>query len=537
MKSDYAVNDTTKKNCLVRVSFDNGYEVERFRKHKEKGNGLKIYKDGKYLSELERGNTRDSQRVLEGLLGISFETFTKAVVLGDNAAMNFLMSDSKRRRETIEELLEMDVFDLFLTEVRDRRKSIQHQEDQESLREESISRDIQIRKAEMDREDEIRQSNQELLQTMQESFVYNNQRLAEWEKENAALSEREKKWATNTSQQRIRDKWDLYQSNLRAYQVSATYVEDLKTTVTEVQNQIQQVERACKQGNLIESASAELTTLQGPMAAELQADVARQEQQVVGIDNQIQKMSELVGQGRCPTCQQTVTHTKMHKPEQLLASQRATAVSALNEAIAKKQAQEAKVAQLSAKLTKLLGGSNMQEFLAQQAQRGQLQTQLETLLARFGEQEKALAATPDPSHILADLKLPLAKIQEIVNSYSDADHSNDPAEARATHQSNHTNLLEEKFRLQSEVARLTLTVEESERRHNDNAELVMNLEEELEEIKSKKDNTSGLLHLLEFWEKGFDKRTLKSAEFPTMRSYMLFQSVEVIFLFYMDNEK
>lgn len=34
------------------------------------------------------------------------------------------------------------------------------------------------------------------------------------------------------------------------------------------------------------------------------------------------------------------------------------------------------------------------------------------------------------------------------------------------------------------------------------------------------------LRVAEFWEKGFDKKTSKSSEFPTLRSYMLAQSVE-----------
>lgn len=526
MKSDYAVNDTTKKNCIVRVAFDNGYEVERFRKHKEKGNGLKIYKDGKYLSELERGSTRDSQRVLEGLLGISFETFTKAVVLGDNAAMNFLMSDSKRRRETIEELLEMDIFDLFLVEARERRKGIQQQVDQETLREEAIARDVQLSKAEMERENRLRQNYEHQLQTLTESAELNSQRLIEWEHENATLAELEKSWHFTKNHQRVRDKWALYQLNLKSRQMTDTILGDLRQQAEEVKARLQQVEVLRQKEAVIRSTTDALATLQGPNTVEVQADVARREQQVHELDNQIARMGELIGQGRCPTCQQTVTQTKMNKPEQLLASQRASAVSALNTAIAKKQALGDEVASVASKLDELLDGKGIQEFLSQQGQRQHLITRLEQLEGKVREQEQAISATPEPAHVLKDLKMSLDKIEGIVSS--DDSHANDPAESRAAHQANQTTLLEEKYRLQSEVSRLKLALDESERRHNEFAERVLNLEGEQEELNSKRDHIAAQLQLIDFWEKGFDKRTLKSAEFPTMRSYMLAQSVQVI---------
>eukprot|EP00026_Physarum_polycephalum_P000730 Phypoly_transcript_00731.p1 GENE.Phypoly_transcript_00731~~Phypoly_transcript_00731.p1 ORF type:complete len:1306 (+),score=375.13 Phypoly_transcript_00731:96-4013(+) len=532
MKSDFAVNDTTKKNCVVRIAFDNGYEVERFRKHKEKGNGLKIYKNGKYLSELERGNTRDSQKVLEGLLGISFEAFTKAVVLGDNASMNFLMSDSKRRREIIEELLEMDIFDLFLTEVRERKKLMQLSVTQDAVREESILREIQARDEELQRGTATRQSLAQQQKTTQESSVHIEHEFNEWKEKAASLKETEKNWAERRNEQRVLDKWELHQSATQARQLAANVLDGIQKQLAELKTTQQQLVSMRAQENAVHETSALLAELQGPKLTQVQADIAKNEQRIVEVRNQKAKMEELINGGKCPTCQQKVTGTAMHKPVQELEAQLAAATSDLNKSIASKAALANETAAATAALSRLLPGTTLQEFKDKIAKKSQVDEKIESLGTEVRRHTENIAAMPDPAQVLKELQMPIERIKSIVSAASskpraiDTESSRDPAEALAAHQSHHASLVEEKFRIQAELKRLQAALEEAEHKHNEVAEIKMTLETELEEIQEKREGVAHQMKLLEFWEKGFDKRTLKSAEYPTMRSYMLAQSVE-----------
>jgi recombinational DNA repair ATPase RecF/predicted phosphodiesterase len=131
MKVDYAVNDVTRKNCRVAVTFSSGHTIERFRDFSEKknanhpvrkGSGVRVHFNGNYLSDMDRGATKDSQVRLEELIGIDFDTFSKSVIVGDNI-VSLLSTDANQRREMIEQLLGFDQFDLFLKHARDERKA------------------------------------------------------------------------------------------------------------------------------------------------------------------------------------------------------------------------------------------------------------------------------------------------------------------------------------------------------------------------------------------------------------------------------
>eukprot|EP01080_Neovahlkampfia_damariscottae_P000353 gene353-6767_t len=112
MRVGFSVNDKIKKNCKVRIEFENDYVIER-RRNFEKTNSLKIYYKNEYLDKFEKGNMRDSQKMLEEeLIGINYETFIKSIICDNN--IRFLISDSNSRRKMIEELLGLQKFDILL---------------------------------------------------------------------------------------------------------------------------------------------------------------------------------------------------------------------------------------------------------------------------------------------------------------------------------------------------------------------------------------------------------------------------------------
>jgi hypothetical protein len=134
------VNDTIKKDCRVSIEFENGYRIERTRNY-EKNNSLKIFYKNEYLENFEKGNLKDSQRMLEeDILGINYETFIKSIICDNN--VRFLISDSKLRRKMIEELLGLEKFDVLLENTKNEFKMKQQERMEMKMRMENREREI-----------------------------------------------------------------------------------------------------------------------------------------------------------------------------------------------------------------------------------------------------------------------------------------------------------------------------------------------------------------------------------------------------------
>jgi hypothetical protein len=134
------VNDSAKKDCRVSIEFENGYKIERSRNY-EKNNSLKIYYKNEYLENFEKGNLKDSQRILEeDILGINYETFIKSIICDNN--VRFLISDSKLRRKMIEELLGLEKFDILLENTKNEIKEKNQQRMEMKMRMDNNEREI-----------------------------------------------------------------------------------------------------------------------------------------------------------------------------------------------------------------------------------------------------------------------------------------------------------------------------------------------------------------------------------------------------------
>lgn len=82
MAADYAINDRVKTQCRVKLEFTNGVAIERFRKYAALGGtGVRVYKNGVIVDEMEKGESRHSQEAIEHMLGIDFDTFARTVIL------------------------------------------------------------------------------------------------------------------------------------------------------------------------------------------------------------------------------------------------------------------------------------------------------------------------------------------------------------------------------------------------------------------------------------------------------------------------
>lgn len=105
------VNDKAKRDCSVRLEFDNGYAITRYRKHKEYGNRILVERDGKTLLDFEKPDARSTQAAIDELLGVSYETFVRTIVLGHESATSFLSSTPVQRRDLIVSFLGLGILD------------------------------------------------------------------------------------------------------------------------------------------------------------------------------------------------------------------------------------------------------------------------------------------------------------------------------------------------------------------------------------------------------------------------------------------
>lgn len=105
------VNDITGKDCMVSLSFSNGYTITRFRKHRTHGNRVIVSLHGIDQTQFEHGEARASQAALDELLGIDYEEFIKMVVLGHESAASFLSSTPAQRHDLIESTLGLSTLD------------------------------------------------------------------------------------------------------------------------------------------------------------------------------------------------------------------------------------------------------------------------------------------------------------------------------------------------------------------------------------------------------------------------------------------
>ncbi|KAI1145023.1 P-loop containing nucleoside triphosphate hydrolase protein [Nemania diffusa] len=105
------VNDVADKDCMVSLSFSNGYTITRYRKHKIYGNRVIVSLNGKDQPQFEHGEARASQAAIDELLGIDYEEFIKTVVLGHESAASFLSSTPVQRHDLIDSVLGLSRLD------------------------------------------------------------------------------------------------------------------------------------------------------------------------------------------------------------------------------------------------------------------------------------------------------------------------------------------------------------------------------------------------------------------------------------------
>jgi DNA repair exonuclease SbcCD ATPase subunit len=116
------INSINNSDCLVEIEFRIGrkkYKVIRG----IKPNVFEIWIDGNMLNQ-DSANS-DQQKYLEqNILRLNFKSFTQIVILGSSTFVPFMQLSAANRRDIIEDLLDIKIFSMMNTLLKDNYKSI-----------------------------------------------------------------------------------------------------------------------------------------------------------------------------------------------------------------------------------------------------------------------------------------------------------------------------------------------------------------------------------------------------------------------------
>jgi DNA repair exonuclease SbcCD ATPase subunit len=112
------INSINGKNCVTTVEFSvAGKEYKIIRAIKP--NLFEIWCDGELLNQ--DAASRDYQKVLEQqILKLNYKTFTQVVILGSASFVPFMQLPSHTRREVIEDILDIRVFSVMNTLLKEK---------------------------------------------------------------------------------------------------------------------------------------------------------------------------------------------------------------------------------------------------------------------------------------------------------------------------------------------------------------------------------------------------------------------------------
>lgn len=112
------VNSITKKNTMVEVEFSIG-KTEYVVRRGMKPTVFEVYKNGQLINQ--SAESRDYQQVLERqILKLNYKSFCQVVVLGSATYTPFMKLPPARRREIVEDLLDLQMFSTMNSLLKDR---------------------------------------------------------------------------------------------------------------------------------------------------------------------------------------------------------------------------------------------------------------------------------------------------------------------------------------------------------------------------------------------------------------------------------
>lgn len=122
-KGDEVICNKVKKNCLVSLDFqENGTKgrIERFRKLKGAGTGLKLVLNGKDVS---RSSIAETQELINSLLGADFSTFSNSISFPYKTTKPFAALTDKEQKAILEKILGLEALSEYLRIVKEKKQN------------------------------------------------------------------------------------------------------------------------------------------------------------------------------------------------------------------------------------------------------------------------------------------------------------------------------------------------------------------------------------------------------------------------------
>lgn len=166
LRADDVVNRQEDKDTAVILYIEvdgQAYRIERYRKHKTHKNKVKLFQ-GK--TELTGKSTKDTDKQIQDLFGVDYNTYMNSIVQGQGEAEVFSKASDKGKKEILENITNIAIYkkaqDIAKEKVKER-----------NLDREKIDRDIEETKRHLvnlqDRVDEEKESYQETLNSIKET--------------------------------------------------------------------------------------------------------------------------------------------------------------------------------------------------------------------------------------------------------------------------------------------------------------------------------------------------------------------------------
>lgn len=149
VKGDAVVNLAAKKDCCVTLFVENGassYRVTRYRKHHEGKNSLMVEAkspvEGEVSIDLSRGTDAETQKVLEKILGCSYEVFMAAVYSGQEIMPDLPRMKDRELKQLIEEAAGMQRIEKAYEEARERFNVVKNEVGKREMRLDSCQHEL-----------------------------------------------------------------------------------------------------------------------------------------------------------------------------------------------------------------------------------------------------------------------------------------------------------------------------------------------------------------------------------------------------------
>ena len=516
MKADFCVNDVTKKDCLVRIDFTSGYSVERFRKYtktgskmlpdeiaeltpERKGAGIRVFKDGQYLSDFEKGSTKDSQTAIEGLLGVNYDTFSKSIVVGDNF-VNFLTSDAKQRREMVEDLLGLYLFDDYLASAREKKKklieTVFHLKGQEEnlklIIDQTTERIAKLQQDQKDSEEQIAKDLGELAQCKAIHSEISLQRKS-----------LEEKWREIEKRKVMIENYKTQQEKQNSLNKSIELCEAKLTKLNQTMNGRTASEVEDRFNEQIDQVRTTISQLsETSMSTELELRLAKE---------RVNKIADLSDLSECPYCEQKIdghTHGKMDEEKKEL---------------------EQNISTLSNTLRGLNGDYSKLEY-----EQRTLEENKRKAVREINQLQNDISlAEREKKSLTLELANVTTKLQQVnINDLENQVDSKALSEQIREKSTSENSYLKKVYEIEARVKYSRERVESMKRELTNQQTTLQDAKTKIESASNKTQIYEREYPALDFWEKAFDRKTRKSSsktskdEFETMRSFLLEKSIE-----------